>query len=297
MLYKSNILALVGGGIFPKFSPNKIIIYDDHQGKIISQIRFNSEVIRVKIRKDVIIGVLQDKIYILNIVTLETIDILETYNNPLGVFSISNEPNELLIAFPYAKTKGKVQVNNYIITAFSNDKNEEKIINTHESGISCISLNNEGTILATSSDKGTLIRIFLLAKCDHPIAVLKRGSKSAKINCLIFDLSNEILGCTSDSGTTHVFNISEINKLIVDKKKEEQNKKEKNNKIKNVKNNIKINVNERSFGKFKSNETQSIFGFYQANRMMVIGSKGNYYRAIYDTKEGCKKIEEGKINI
>ena len=285
MLYKSNILALVGGGIFPKFSPNKIIIYDDHQGKIISQIRFNSEVIRVKIRKDVIIGVLQDKI------------ILETYNNPLGVFSLSNDPNELIIAFPYVKTKGKVQVNNYIITAFSNDKNEEKIINTHESGISCISLNNEGTILATSSDKGTLIRIFLLSKCDHPIAVLKRGSKSAKINCLIFDLSNEILGCTSDSGTTHVFNISEINKLIVDKKKEEQNKKEKNNKIKNGKNNIKINVNERSFGKFKSNETQSIFGFYQANRMMVIGSKGNYYRVIYDTKEGCKKIEEGKINI
>ena len=297
MLYKSNILALVGGGIFPKFSPNKIIIYDDHQGKIISQIRFNSEVIRVKIRKDVIIGVLQDKIYILNIVTLETIDILETYNNPLGVFSLSNDPNELIIAFPYAKTKGKVQVNNYIITAFSNDKNEEKIINTHESGISCISLNNEGTILATSSDKGTLIRIFLLSKCDHPIAVLKRGSKSAKINCLIFDLSNEILGCTSDSGTTHVFNISEINKLIVDKKKEEQNKKEKNNKIKNGKNNIKINVNERSFGKFKSNEMQSIFGFYQANRMMVIGAKGNYYRVIYDTKEGCKKIEEGKINI
>jgi len=31
--------------------------------------------------------------------------------------------------------------------------------------------------------------------------------------------------------------------------------------------------------------------------MMVIGSKGNYYRVIYDTKEGCKKIEEGKINI
>ena len=87
MLDKSNILALVGGGEYPKFSINKITIWDDHQGKIISQIRFNSEVIKVKIRKDTIIGVLQEKIYILNIATLETIDILETYNNPNGIFS------------------------------------------------------------------------------------------------------------------------------------------------------------------------------------------------------------------
>ena len=56
-------------------------------------------------------------------------------------------------------------------------------------------------------------------------------------------------------------------------------------------------MGERSFGKFKINEAQSIFGFYQANRLMVLTSKGNYYRVLYDTKEGCKKLEEGKINI
>ena len=43
MLKKTNILALVGGGRLPKYSKNKITIWDDHQGKIISQIRFNSE--------------------------------------------------------------------------------------------------------------------------------------------------------------------------------------------------------------------------------------------------------------
>ena len=36
MLKKTNILALVGGGENPPFSPQKIIIFDDHQGKIIS---------------------------------------------------------------------------------------------------------------------------------------------------------------------------------------------------------------------------------------------------------------------
>ena len=303
MLYKSNILALVGGGYYPKFSLNKITIYDHHQGKIVSQIRFNSEVLKVKIRKDVIIGVIIDKIYIINIVTLETIDVLETYNNPQGIFSISNLSNELSIAFPYAKSKGKVQVENYLLTLDENKKNEQKIINAHESKIAYISMNNEGTILATASDKGTLIRIFLLSKFDHPITVLKRGSKNAKINCLVFDLNNEIIGCTSDAGTTHVFNIAEINKLIVDKKNEEQKEesKEENinkkDKMKSSKNSIKININERSFGKFKIHETQSILGFYQPNRMMLITSKGNFYKVIYDTKEGCNKLEEGIIDI
>ena len=303
MLYKTNILALVGGGTYPKFSLNKITIWDDHQSKIISQIRFNSEVIQVKIRKDVIIGVLQDKIYIINISTLETIDILETYNNPQGIFSISYANNDLLLAFPYAKIKGKVQLENYLINLNGAQKNEQKIINAHDSPISYISMNIEGTIIATASDKGTFIRIFLVSKLDHPIAVLKRGKKSVKMNFLVFDHNNEIIGCSSDSGTIHVFNISELNKLINEQKKEEEkednkgenkNKKDKN---KNTKSNIKINISERSFGKYKIGEAQSILGFYQDNRMMIVTSKGAYYKVLYDTKEGCKKLEEGAIDI
>ena len=49
---------MVGGGELPKFSKNKITIWDDHQGIIMSQTRFNSNIIKVKIREDTIIGIL-----------------------------------------------------------------------------------------------------------------------------------------------------------------------------------------------------------------------------------------------
>jgi len=52
MLYRSNILALVGGGKNPKFTPNKVILWDDHQSKVISELRFNSYVKNVKLKKD-----------------------------------------------------------------------------------------------------------------------------------------------------------------------------------------------------------------------------------------------------
>ena len=44
MLNKSNILALVGGGKNPKFSLNKVILWDDQQGRVISELRFGSNV-------------------------------------------------------------------------------------------------------------------------------------------------------------------------------------------------------------------------------------------------------------
>ena len=294
MLNISNILAFVGGGDYPKFSPNKITIWDDHQGKIVSQIRFNSDVIKVKIRKDSIIGVLQDKIYIFNISTLETIDVLETYPNPNGIFSISNADNELLLAYPSPQMKGRVQIENYNLTNLGTNKSETKIINAHESQLAYISMNNQGTIIATASDKGTLIRIFLISKTDQPIVALKRGKKNVKMNWLVFSPDNEIIGCTSDSGTIHVFNIREINKLIIDKKNEEEKKDSKNNKKEKS---IKINIKEKSFGQFKIPESQSIMGFYQSQRIIIITDSGKYYKITYDTKEGCEKKEEGTLEI
>ena len=73
MLKKTNILALAGGGKMPCFPLNQLIIWDDHQGKIISILRFNDNIINIRLRNDKIITVLQSKIYIFNVNTLETI--------------------------------------------------------------------------------------------------------------------------------------------------------------------------------------------------------------------------------
>lgn len=52
MLNKSNILALVGGGRNPKFSLNKVIIWDDQQGCVISELRFGTNIKNVKLKSD-----------------------------------------------------------------------------------------------------------------------------------------------------------------------------------------------------------------------------------------------------
>lgn len=45
------------------------------------------------------------------------------------------------------------------------NKEGEKKITAHQNSLACLSLNSNGTLLATSSEKGTLIRVYNTADC------------------------------------------------------------------------------------------------------------------------------------
>jgi hypothetical protein len=52
MLNKCNLIALVGGGNNPKFEPSKVVIWDDNQTKVITELKFKTNVRNVKLKKD-----------------------------------------------------------------------------------------------------------------------------------------------------------------------------------------------------------------------------------------------------
>ena len=68
-------------------------------------------------------------------------------------------------------------------------------------------LNYAGTLLATASDKGTLIRIFS-TETGNCLQELRRGREKADIYSITFDLKSQWLSCASDRSTIHIFAIS-----------------------------------------------------------------------------------------
>ena len=301
MLKRTNILALVGGGKNPKFPINQLIIWDDHQGKIISKMRFNENIISVRLRSDKILAVTRNKFYAFNLNTLITIAIFDTFDNPLGIIATSNGDNDkLIVGFPYA-TQGHV-----LLCDISQNCEKKGEIPAHNSRLACISINKEGTILATASDKGTLIRIFTIND-NQKITEFRRGSSNVEMNCIIFDPNNKFIGCSSNVGTIHIFSIAAITKALAENNKETENGNDdepKNSKsllgkiggLFNIKN--PYLDSERSFAKFKIPEENSLMGFGSDNTFFVITMEGKYYKAAYPKKGGdCIKIDEKNILV
>ena len=48
---------------------------------------------------------------------------------------------------------------------------------------------------------------------------LRRGSESAEVNSLAFDISGRWFGCSSDSGTVHIFVLKQLVQEFKQKKK------------------------------------------------------------------------------
>ena len=67
ILNKSNIIALVGNGSNANQSPKKVLIWDDLQQKVISEVKFNSDIKNVKINSFNLFIVCQNKIYVFNL--------------------------------------------------------------------------------------------------------------------------------------------------------------------------------------------------------------------------------------
>jgi WD40 repeat protein len=294
MLNKSNITALVGGGNTPKFSKNKIIIYDNHQELVVSQIRFNSDIINVKIRTDSIIGLISNRIYILNINTLEIVDEIEIdiINNHL--YGISYIHSVLILAFPQNKSKGKIQIEKYCISTKINKKIKTEIVNAHESNVVYLAVNNNGTLLASASEKGPHIRLFDTSN-GALLAELKKG-KNGTMTHISFEQNNEYIGYTNNIGKIYIYDINKVKKFISSQENGKNDKKQ--DKKEDIKNEIH-KVKEKAIVKFRINETNSIMGFIQPKSIVIITSGGKFYKASYDLKIGkkCNLLVESFIKV
>ena len=80
------------------------------------------------------------------------------------------------------------------------------VIQAHKSPISFLSINSAGTLLATASDKGTVIRVWSVPGAEK-LYQFRRGTREARIYSLNFNLVSSLLVVSSAHDTVHIFKL------------------------------------------------------------------------------------------
>ncbi|KAL7198918.1 hypothetical protein ACSBR2_021251 [Camellia fascicularis] len=285
MLFRCNILALVGGAHDPQYPLNKVMIWDDHQSRCIGELSFRSEVRGVRLRRDHIVVVLEQKIFVYSFSDLKLLHQIETMANPKGLCVVSQSAGSIVLVCPGLQ-KGQVRVEHY-------SSKRTKFIMAHDSRIACFALTQDGHLLATSSTKGTLVRIFNTFD-GSLLQEVRRGADRAEIYSLAFSSTAQWLAVSSDKGTVHVFGLKvNLGNLGSDKS---HGASDLSGSVSSPTSSLsfikgvlpKYFSSEWSVAQFRLLEgSQYIVAFgHQKNTVVILGLDGSFYRCQFDPVSG-----------
>lgn len=184
ILHRTNLIAVVGGGLDAKFSPNSVLIYDAATGGFVLDITCATPVLSVRMSTTRIIVTLRRQIHVFSFPDRPTkLATFETPDNFRGLCELCATPMGMgteLMAFPSHKI-GSVQiVDAKLLTP--NSSVTPTNIQAHKNDLVCLAINQRGKLLATASTKGTLIRVFDLEKrSSEPLLELRRGTDPATL--------------------------------------------------------------------------------------------------------------------
>ncbi|KAF4587591.1 protein-vacuolar targeting protein Atg18 [Ophiocordyceps camponoti-floridani] len=215
MLFSTSLVALI-------LSPRHLIIQNTKRSSVICELTFPSAVLAVRLNRKRLAVVLEEEIYVYDISNMSLLYTIPTSPNPTAICALSPSSDNCFIAYPLPKprensdskrpshapplstyvppTSGEVLVFDTLTLKAVN------VIEAHRSPLSCICLNNDGTMLATASETGTIIRVFSVPR-GQKLYQFRRGTYPSTISSMSFNLSSTLLCVSSASDTVHIFRL------------------------------------------------------------------------------------------
>jgi WD40 repeat protein len=211
MLYRTNLIAIIGGGTNPKYTTYSVLVLDDSrkefEKKVVLELMFAQPVVAVRLRYDRLIAVLRCQIHVFSFPTNpQKLFAFDTRDNPRGLCEVCPSLDNQILIFPGYKC-GSLQLVDLSLTERA-QSTAPNTIAAHESDVAAIAINQQGTLVATASKKGTLIRVFSV-QTKRQTTELRRGADTAMLYCVSFSHDSAFLCSSSDKGTIHIFAIKD----------------------------------------------------------------------------------------
>ncbi|ALD62278.1 Autophagy protein [Mollivirus sibericum] len=202
LLFRTNLLALVGGGKKPQFPTNQVILWDDHRNEALASFWFPSDVKGVRVIRGHIVVALDSDVHVYRMCDIKPLRHVRTVSNPRGLMALCTGDDDQGVLACLNMKPGHVSILRGV-EAFASGT----CIQAHDDGhVSCLALNRRGTRLATASHDGTVICVWNTEDGSRVVR-LRRGKDQALVNHMNFSEDSRWLCVSSSKGTVHVFNL------------------------------------------------------------------------------------------
>ncbi|XP_035916103.1 WD repeat domain phosphoinositide-interacting protein 2-like isoform X3 [Anopheles stephensi] len=193
-LFSSSLVAVVTAS-----EPNKLKVCHFKKGAEICNYGYPSEILSVKLNRSRLVVCLVDSIYIHNIRDMRLLHSIKNMApNPAGLCTLSLLSH---LAYPVSTECGELQ-----IFDAANQMRRLKL-KAHDSPLSALNFSYNGVLLATASEKGTVIRVFCV-KNGQKVHEFRRGVKRhVSIGSLNFSTCASFVVVSSNTETVHIFRI------------------------------------------------------------------------------------------
>lgn len=201
MYASSQLLALVGAGEQPAFSPRCLTMWNTSQRSAICDIYFSDSILAVCMNRIRIVAATADTAAVYDTSTMKKQHEIRTAHNPRGLIALS--PNHTACFLLYLAS---AEMGNFAVyDCFTLQLKRE--IEAHKAPLAGLAINVQGTMAASVSVKGTIVRVFSLPE-GTKLYTFKRGLSSASTLQLSFSPNGPFLLLSSDSGSLHLFLLS-----------------------------------------------------------------------------------------
>jgi autophagy-related protein 18 len=190
---------------------------------MICELLFPSSILAVKMNRKTLVIVLESEIYIYDISNMRLQHVIETTPNPEAIVALSPSADNSYLAYPSpvpppapisavppqaapAQSSSASTASGDVLLFSTKSLTVSQIIRAHKAPISALALNSTGTLLATASEKGTVIRVWGVPGAEK-LYQFRRGTREARIYSLNFNVVSTLLAVSSAHDTVHIFKL------------------------------------------------------------------------------------------
>ncbi|KIO25025.1 hypothetical protein M407DRAFT_25665 [Tulasnella calospora MUT 4182] len=231
-LHSTNLIFLVGGGRNPQYPPNKVILWDEALGRVVGEIEFSEQVRGLACRRGTLVVALKRRVVQFEISPQGIVKTREwdTCDNERGLVALATAEGSTLLIMPGppGPNAGHVRLvhlkpcppkpppspppntapskESTSSSSFAPPRDPVSIIKAHTTSLSCLAVTRSGRYLATTSSRGTLLRVWDTLN-GQMVREFRRGADQAFIYGIAFRPDEAEICVWSDKGTIHIFKI------------------------------------------------------------------------------------------